>query len=464
MTTTGGPEAAQGRVSRWLQALRSADQNLQELLRGTAVAFALRGIGAGSEFLFTVLLGRLLGADGAGIFFLAFTVALIGTVIGRLGLDNAIVRHVAANAASGDWRAVKGTARWGERLGVGASLVAGLAIFLLGPWFATHVLGKPEVGWPIAWMALAVVPWAMTRLYGEMLRGLKRIVAYQLVHSVGYRALAILGVVALAPTFGVNGAIWGFVASTMVTALAGMAIWYGTTPEIRGVAARFPYRDLLRSSLPLFWVQPAALAMTWIPTFFLGRWAETADVGIFSAAARTALLSLLVLIAVNAIAAPKFAAFWRKGDRDGLARMARYSTRLLLVLSAPVFALFFLVPGRVMSLFGPEFAATGGTVLLIIAAGQFINVATGSIGPLLIMSGHEKVMRNNVLLGALLNLAMSGALIPSHGVIGAAIATGTSLAVTNLVGAYAVWARLGILTVPLPTGRLRRLVGRRRDR
>lgn len=455
---TGGAAMQRALIRRWVDIFRTADQHLYELVRGTVIAFALRGVAAGSEFAFTVLLGRILGADGAGVYFLAFTVALIGTVVGRLGLDNALVRHVASNAAAADWDAVKGVTRWGQALGVGASLAVSLVIVSLGPWFADEVLGKPEVGRPVQWMALAVVPWAMTRLYGEMLRGLRQIFLYQLFHSVGYRVLALAAVIALAPPFGMDGAVLGFVASTAIMAVTGCATWYRMTPQLRNVRAAFDPLILLRTSLPLFWVQPAALAMTWIPTFVLGHFATTADVGVFSAAARTALLSILVLIAVNAIAAPKFAAFWRNGNRDGLARMTRQSMRLLMLLSIPAFALFFLVPEWIMGLFGPEFREAGGSILFIIAIGQFVNVITGSIGPLLIMSGHEKIMRDNMLLGAGVNFALSIALIPDFGATGAAIATATSLAVSNLAGAYAVWTRLGILTIPLPIKAISRLM------
>ncbi|MFO1188627.1 MAG: flippase [Alphaproteobacteria bacterium] len=448
-------------LHRWVDLVHDMDQHLRELLQGTAVAFALRGVAAVSEFTFTVLLGQMLGADGSGIFSLAFTVALIGTVIGRLGLDNTLVRHVASHAEMGEWPAVKAATQWAERVAVGASLAAAIVIGGLGPLFAERVLGKPEIGSSLQWMALAVVPWAMSRLYGEMLRGLKRIFLYQVVNAVGYWLIAIAVLVVLVPAFGVDGVIWAFIMGTVTTAAVGFAIWHWMTPPLRCRATPFDSGDLLRRSLHLFWVQPAALAMTWIPTFFLGRWATTADVGIFSAAARTAVLSILVLIAVNAIAAPKFAAFWRKGDHEGLARMAKQSVRLLLLLSAPVFALFLLAPGWVMGLFGPEFGAAGGPILFIIAIGQCVNVATGSIGPLLIMSGHEKAMRNNVLFGAAINLALCLGLIPAFGMLGAAIATATSLAVTNLIGAYTVWSRLGILTLPLPIKSMGRLMGSR---
>ena len=57
-----------------------------------------------------------------------------------------------------------------------------------------------------------------------------------------------------------------------------------------------------------------------------------------------------------------------------------------------------------MSLFGPEFRA-GGPVLTILAAGQYVNVLTGSVGYLLMMTGNERLVRNNMAVAALLNSA-----------------------------------------------------------
>jgi O-antigen/teichoic acid export membrane protein len=183
----------------------------------------------------------------------------------------------------------------------------------------------------------------------------------------------------------------------------------------------------------------------------------TAEVGVYSAAARTVLMSTLILIAVNAIAAPKFAALWRSGDFDGLGRSVLHSSRLLLAFSTPIFLVFFLAPSAVMQLFGGAFAERGAPLLFIMALGQFVNVATGSLVPLLAMSGHERLVRNNVAFGALLSLALSMILIPVWGVVGAAVATSASLAAVNLSGAYLVWSRLGLTTVPLPSSWKRRL-------
>ena len=79
---------------------------MAEIVRGASIAFILKIIGAALAFAFNIVLARLLGAEGTGIYFLAFTVCIIASVFGRMGLDNVILRFIASNAATEDWDAV----------------------------------------------------------------------------------------------------------------------------------------------------------------------------------------------------------------------------------------------------------------------------------------------------------------------------------------------------------------------
>jgi len=49
-----------------------------------------------------------------------------------------------------------------------------------------------------------------------------------------------------------------------------------------------------------------------------------------------------------------------------------------------------LFPVFVLNFFGEEFVAAA-PLLVVLSLGQLINVATGSVGFLLLMSGHEKI-------------------------------------------------------------------------
>lgn len=424
------------------------DEHMREILRGASTAFVLKGVSALLTFLFYVAIGRLLGAAGAGLYFLALTVTTIAAVLGRIGLDNTVLRFVAAHAAVGDWASVKGVYGKASRLAVVASSTTALLVALAAPWLSAALFAKPDLTHLIRWMALAIVPMALLSLQAQGLQGLKRIRDSTLVGNIGVPLFSLLGVAILAPRWGTLGATWAYVLAAAVTMSLGIWRWRDATRWVGSVVGRFETSALLQSSIPLFWVSSFQLVISWASTVSLGLLGSSADVGIFGAASRTAMLTSFVLMAVNSISAPKFAALHKQGDLVTLGAIARKSAKLMALVASPVLAIFILFPTTVMGIFGPQFTS-GAPVLSILAVGQFVNVVTGSVGWILIMCGYERLMRNNIAICAGLSVALNLLLVPSLGVIGAAIATATTLSLQMLIAAAMVWQKLGVMTIPL---------------
>jgi O-antigen/teichoic acid export membrane protein len=178
----------------------------------------------------------------------------------------------------------------------------------------------------------------------------------------------------------------------------------------------------------------------------LGIWAENTDVSRYAIAWRTATLISFVLFAVNTIAQPKFAELHARNDMQALAATAHRATLLMTVFAAPVFLILLAAPGYIMSVFGSDFSA-GATTLQILSVGQFINVVAGSVGVLLVMSGHERDFRNVQIIVAIVVLTLNVMLIPRYGDVGAALAAASALIVQNVLFGYFVWIRLGILMI-----------------
>jgi len=311
-----------------LPLLNNLDANIEEIVRGASVAFVLKVIGAGLAFMFNVVLARLLGANGAGIYFLALSAATIATVFGRIGLDNALLRFISANAATGNWALVKGVYGKGIKLGVSASGLSALLLFLLSPGLSELVFKKPELQVPMRWMCLAVVPMSLLMLHAESIKGLKRISASLFVQSVSVPGFSLVGISVFAHFWGIMGAVWAYTLAAICTMISGIWLWRRFTPHLKDYQSYFETCQLVRTSMPLFWVASMNLLMNWTSTFMLGIWGTSSDVGVFSVAHRTAFQISLILIAVNSIAAPKFAEFHKKGDAYSLAHTAQNSTKL----------------------------------------------------------------------------------------------------------------------------------------
>jgi O-antigen/teichoic acid export membrane protein len=429
---------------------RALDPDVAEVARGATVSLILKLAGALLAFAFNVVLARLLGTDPTGIYFLAFAVLMVASIVGRLGLDNVVLRLTVAAAATSDWRAVVAGYRSAMRAAALAALGAALAVALAAPLLADVLFRKPMLEAPLRWMSLAVVPFVLAVLHAEALKGLKRIAESQLVQAVLIPGLSLILLLVLGQR-GVVGAVWAYVLACLAAWIAGTVLWRRALRNCAGTAAvaeeggpsSIPVCRLLDSGLPLLWVASLTYLLGFASTFFLGFFRTEAEVALFGAAARTAMLTSFLLLATNAILAPKFAELYERRDLARLGAMARHWARWLALLALPVLALFLAIPGTVMSVFGAEFREAA-PALSILAVGQFVNVAVGSVGYLLMMSAHERDMRNNVTVAGVVSLVLNLVLIPRFGFVGASAATSGGLIVLNILGVVAVRRRLGI--------------------
>jgi O-antigen/teichoic acid export membrane protein len=118
---------------------------------------------------------------------------------------------------------------------------------------------------------------------------------------------------------------------------------------------------------------------------------------------------------------------------------------------------FVLLGGPILRLvFGADFGAAD-VALAVVSVGQLANVATGSVGVLLVMTGHQREAALGTAAGAVLNVGLAIALIPALGAIGAAVAAAASTIVSNVLLVVVVRRKLQLDATAaglVPTGTL----------
>lgn len=415
---------------------------------GVSAAFAAKVGGAGLGFLFTIMLARLLGPAGIGVYFLALTIVSIGATIARLGLDKAVLRFAAIAHNQRDRPTLAALYRQGMGLVVVAGAAIALFVWLVAPYLPLGGDRSDELQVVLPVMLLGLVPAALILLQGEFFK------------ATGAPGTATFVQAALLPMFLVMGttvlfwrgsatahdiALLYVIAATVSLWLAGAA-WSRRKPGLWQEQGHFDTRLLLRTSLPLLWVASMHLVLNWTDILVLGVWTDSGTVGVYGAAIRIAALTAIILDAVNSVTAPRFAALYAQHDHKGLERLAQRSAGWTLLAALPVILFLLLFPGWILRFFGADFV--GGALLLrILVLGQLVNVAMGSVGYLLMMTGYERLMRNNIIFSALVNLLGNLALVPAFGAIGAAVSTACSLALMNLISFTLVNKKLEINTL-----------------
>lgn len=413
----------------------------RDVLRGSAAALAVKVASAGASFGFSLVLARTLGAAGAGQFYVAQNIAALSSVLARMGFDQSLVRELGAAVAVADNGAVRSSFRYAIWLSSVASAALALLVMFAAEPLAVSVFDDPGSAAPIRAMSAAIVPISLATLLASALRGVHQPVQSMIVLNLLTPLLASVLVLLALPTAGVTGAAWAWCIGASAAFLWGLWSFNRNTLRQRASRSHTNGSAVLRGAWPLLWIMVVRQVNTVLPGLVLASFASSRDVGLYNAAARMALLTSFVLLGVNAVVGARFAAAFRLGDYKRVRSLARYTTKLMALAALPVVALFVSAPAQLMSVFGPEFAAAGA-LLAIMAVGQYINVATGSVQILLIMSGNERTARANMTAALLVCVAGCATLVPALGATGAACTAAATVAVQNLAGAWQVRQKL----------------------
>ena len=99
---------------------------------------------------------------------------------------------------------------------------------------------------------------------------------------------------------------------------------------------------------------------------------------------------------------------------------------------------------RILVTSSPAAKITAYAALVVLGVGVLTRSAVGSVGTLLLQSGHQNYNAFNIVAVTVANIVLNLYLIPRYGFLGAAIATSVALAAINIVGLIEVKLLLGI--------------------
>ncbi len=162
----------------------------------------------------------------------------------------------------------------------------------------------------------------------------------------------------------------------------------------------------------------------------------------YAVAFRTAAVAGILQTATAAVVTPRLAGLHWSNERDELTETLNAAVRWTVVPSvAATIGLVALAP-LILSIFGPEFG-DGVAALDVYAIGQLVSVCAGPVGWLLSVAGEHRRAATIGVSSAGLTVVGYLVLIPTVGIVGAAIANSGGLIVKNIWSNMAVRRRLG---------------------
>ena len=415
------------------------------LIKHLSLSFGLRITSAILAFVALMVIARLLGPEGVGIYALVLSFTQIAAMASRLGIDTILMRDVARDKDRPELVSLRY-----QSVDIiykkSVCLVICLGIFVA---FLCDVIYEIEgLGVLMSIMMLSVAPIAFMYLNTETLKGLKKTSSAILISEVLPYCFLILGLFLLVPVIGIFATsicfLIAYFAAYVVSKYAIVKSYfrnYGSLNQVKGDSLYgWPF---IKEGFPVLLVNILELMLLAIGPFLLAYYFSESEVGAFRVAARIAMLTSFVMFAVNAVGAPRFSRIYKLSNRDELEKSAAQISILACAMAAPIFFIFIVFPEVLMSVFG-DFFAKASSVLVIIAIGQLFYVLGGPVAPLLLMTGNAVALRNIYLVTFVVCIFTNAVLVPQMGLIGAAVAIMISRVIQTFLSYWAVKRQLEI--------------------
>ncbi len=420
------------------------------MVRGIFGTLGLTISAAGLTFINGVLLARLLGATGYGIYASAIGVVLLISAPLALGLDRLLTRDLAASGALGTWGRARGLIVRTVEVVLPVSLVA-IVIVGFGAGMLRGALSDEAL--PVLWLALLMVPLlVLTALRRAITLGLQRIVSSQLPDSLVRPGVFTLLLAAAYLTTGVLTALGAMtlnLVSVIVAFVFGLLLLWRQLPrDMRATPTEYETRRWMREAVPFALAATATTLMNQIDVVLVGALAGPTAAGLYSVAVRGAALALFGAMAVNTTLAPTAAQMWTRNERTRLQYVVTRAARGAFFFALGVAILLWLFGAQFLLLFGEDFSPAYST-LAVLAFAQIIDCGFGVGGLMLSMTGFQGLNFTSIAIAVVLRIAVGVALIPTLGALGAAVAAVVAITLMNVLATYFAGRRLGIDATPI---------------
>ncbi len=419
-----------------------------QLLRGGIGVGGLKMLSLPLTFLSAVLLARGLGPEGYGQY--AFVIALLSILSIPLGpaLMQLTTRETARMHQAGEKGRICAFLHWATRhVWIGSvmiSAVLGFIAFCLADW-------RADDRWTLLLLSLPIMPFiGFNALRCGILAGLRRVVLGQLPELFirPIVLLFVLGSLLLIGFLNPLTAVATFVAAVILAFAVGAVLLRRIFPESKNAVVPIDTAQSMlwtRSWGPFTLMVAASTLNAQIGILLLGWLSSNDQVAAMQVAEQGARMVSLSLAVVNLIIAPHITQTHRSGNRTRLQELCRHSARLVFLVALPIaLPLIFFGSPILRFLFGAEYVQIATLPLAILAIGQLLNAAFGSVGLFLTMSGFECDTLRGQFIALFLNVCAALFLIPILGAVGAALATCVGLLVWNIILALLVAKRLKI--------------------
>lgn len=430
-----------------------ADQHFGFVLKGSLSTAVTLFFVQGLRFISGVLIGRYYGATASGRLTLVVTIMSILAIFINFGVKDALQKLIPEYREKYNLKTAYHLFLKGNQLIFIFSLIGAILLYVISPWLCNY-WNEPGMLWLFRASGIFLPFLVLGDLNYFSLRAALK------VHTANVSLIVptVIRLVALFVLtwffFDRNNPIYLHWSTLCVLpwlfSLIPVYKHFVQPSRSEDAAQAIANREILSVAFPMLLTYASFIVSNSADVFILkANHVGTDLVGIYKTCTNISMLAATLLVALNTTVQPKITQLYTQQQYSEVQRIAARSSKLIFLLSLPVFIILLFFSKYVMWLYGYEFMK-GAACLTILTVGQVVNTVCGPVAQLMNATGYHRQFRNISFFGAIANILINLLLVPAYGITGAAVANAVSMILWNIVGTVYIRKKFGFYIYYIP--------------
>ncbi|PIN73344.1 hypothetical protein COV20_03880 [Candidatus Woesearchaeota archaeon CG10_big_fil_rev_8_21_14_0_10_45_16] len=416
----------------------------RKAVRSTGISLLMVTLAAIVSYITRIYLARLLGPEEYGLFYAVFTFVIFFLFIRDLGLDQSLVKFIAAarvRGSKGDiMRYLTTTIAWQL---LGTIIMSG--VFILGSsYLAVHYFKDSRASIILLLLVIYIFSSIFFRVQKQMFQAFQKMFLYSSVELLK-NVLVFLLVIAFLPFVSkVYAPLFAYVLIGPLLTLVYLIPFLKVSPRLTISISQFKEtsKEMLAYGIPVLFTSASGAVIGYIDTIILTFFVSLSDVGIYNVVLPTAIIILSIGRSLSSVVFPMSSELWEKRDLRRLYQGLNLIHQYVLIALLPlIIVLFFQSEFIIGALFGQEYQS-GALAFQILLLGVMIYILVQSNNSILAGMGKTKAVMKVTMISAAANTILNLLLIPSFGIIGAAFTTTFSYYLSFFMSTKIVYSSL----------------------
>ena len=403
------------------------------LISGTALSTVILAIGS-------ILTGRFLGPELYGQYTLALVIPSLLLTFTDLGINQGITKFTASLKAKGETNRLARIIEYGLLLRASTGIAIFIINYVFADIFSSFFLQRPDLAFYIRIASTSILFQVIFSTATSAFVGLDKTEYNALSANVQALAKAIISVSLVLLGFGVAGAIIGYVTSSIVAAIAGIALLFLIIREKQDVKDSYNISDdlktLMRYGAPLY---ISVLLTSFVPlyqNFILAIFTTDTDIGNYKAAANFTALVAVLSVPITTALLPAFSKLDSETNNkiEGFFKLANKYTAMIIL---PIAFLLILLSNEIVEIVYGSTYQPASLFLAIFCLTYFLV----GLGYLTLSSffnglGETKTTLKASIIALIALIVLSPALTKTYSVPGLIIASLIASTASTIYGSY----------------------------